>query len=198
MDFLSVDSLPWLTEAQKKMSAARAADRLPQSLLILSQPGLGAEALAAWICALALCESRTAAPCGVCGSCVLLRADSHPDFHRHPPGGVDKSAPGGANLHEQRVVKRRDDSARDRRTAVGPDSHSAYRSVVGDPSVIGREPVFGVFGGDPALNGEALDLNRILRGPADSGSARGAPCTIKIWLLTRSTPVTISVTVCST
>lgn len=82
MDFLSVDSLPWLSEAQKKMSAARAADRLPQSLLILSQPGLGAEALAAWICALALCESRTAAPCGVCGSCVLLRADNHPDFHR--------------------------------------------------------------------------------------------------------------------
>ncbi len=85
MDFLSVDSLPWLAEAQKKMLAARAADRLPQSLLILSQPGLGAEALAAWICALALCESTAAAPCGVCGSCVLLRADNHPDFHRvHP------------------------------------------------------------------------------------------------------------------
>ncbi|MGD0502150.1 MAG: hypothetical protein ABSD02_05380 [Steroidobacteraceae bacterium] len=82
MDFLSVDSLPWLAEAQQKMLAARAADRLPQSLLMLSQPGLGAEWLAAWICALALCESSTRAPCGVCGSCVLLRADNHPDFHR--------------------------------------------------------------------------------------------------------------------
>ena len=61
VDFLSADSLPWLSEAQKKMRAARAADRLPHSLLILSQPGLGAEQLAAWICALALCESRTAA-----------------------------------------------------------------------------------------------------------------------------------------
>ncbi len=81
MDFLSADSLPWLAEAQKRMRASKAADRLPQSLLLLSQPGLGAELLAAWICALALCESAAAAPCGVCGSCVLLRADNHPDFH---------------------------------------------------------------------------------------------------------------------
>ncbi len=82
MDFLNVDALPWLAGAQDKMRAARAANRLPQSLLILSQPGLGAERLAAWICALALCESGERAPCGVCGSCVLLRADNHPDFHR--------------------------------------------------------------------------------------------------------------------
>jgi DNA polymerase-3 subunit delta' len=82
VDFLSADSLPWLGEAQRQMLAARTADRFPQSLLILSQPGLGAESLGAWICALALCESSAAAPCGVCGSCVLLRAGNHPDFHR--------------------------------------------------------------------------------------------------------------------
>ena len=81
MDFLSVDSLPWLAGVQSRMLASRAADRLPQSLLLLSQPGLGAEPLAAWISALALCESAPTAPCGVCGSCVLLRADNHPDFH---------------------------------------------------------------------------------------------------------------------
>jgi DNA polymerase-3 subunit delta' len=82
VDFLSANSLPWLGEAQQRLLAARAADRFPQSLLILSQPGLGTESLGAWICALALCESPAAAPCGVCGSCVLLRADNHPDFHR--------------------------------------------------------------------------------------------------------------------
>ncbi len=82
MDFLSVDSLPWLGEVQQRMRAARAAKRLPQSLLILSRPGLGAEQLAGWIAASALCESPAGAPCGVCGSCVLLRADNHPDFHR--------------------------------------------------------------------------------------------------------------------
>ena len=77
-----VDSLPWLADARKRMLAAGGAGRLPQSLLILSQQGLGAEQLAAWICALALCESKSAAPCGSCASCVLLRADNHPDFHR--------------------------------------------------------------------------------------------------------------------
>jgi DNA polymerase-3 subunit delta' len=49
--------------------------------LILSVPGLGAQQLAHWIAALALCESQSAPPCGACPACVLLRADSHPDFH---------------------------------------------------------------------------------------------------------------------
>ena len=81
MDFLSADSLSWLHEPQKRLRDARAAGRLPQSLLLLSAPGLGAELLASWATALALCESDAAAPCGKCASCVLLRADSHPDSH---------------------------------------------------------------------------------------------------------------------
>jgi DNA polymerase III subunit delta' len=81
MDFLSADSLPWLREPQRRLRDTRSAGRLPQSLLLLSVPGLGAEQLANWITALALCDSKEAAPCGVCPSCVLLRSDSHPDFH---------------------------------------------------------------------------------------------------------------------
>ena len=81
MDFLSADTMPWLGQAQQRIRAARSARRIPQSLLILSPPGLGAEELAAWVCALALCEAQAGAPCGICGSCVLLRADNHPDFH---------------------------------------------------------------------------------------------------------------------
>jgi DNA polymerase-3 subunit delta' len=92
MDFLSAEALPWLRETQRRLRATRQAGRLPQSLLLLSVPGLGAELLANWIAALALCESRDApasdfpasgspAPCGVCASCVLLRADTHPDAH---------------------------------------------------------------------------------------------------------------------
>ena len=81
MDFLSADSLPWLHEAQRRMRDAAAARRLPQSLLLLSAPGLGAEQLANWITALALCESQAARPCGACAACALLRADSHPDSH---------------------------------------------------------------------------------------------------------------------
>ena len=82
MDFLSADSLPWLQGAQQRLRAAWAAQRLPHSLLLLSAPGLGAEHLANWITALALCESGDSRPCGACASCQLLRAESHPDSHR--------------------------------------------------------------------------------------------------------------------
>jgi DNA polymerase-3 subunit delta' len=81
MDFLSADSLPWLKGAQQRLRASLAANRLPHSLLLLSTPGLGAEQLANWITALALCESPDPRPCGVCASCQLLRSDSHPDSH---------------------------------------------------------------------------------------------------------------------
>jgi DNA polymerase III subunit delta' len=81
MDFLSANSLPWLSPAQQQLRAAAAAGRMPHSLLLLSVPGLGAEALAHWATGLALCESSDPRPCGVCASCQLLRADSHPDAH---------------------------------------------------------------------------------------------------------------------
>ncbi len=81
MDFLSADSLPWLAGPQSRLRAALASQRLPHSLLLLSTPGLGAEQLANWLTSLALCESTGTKPCGVCASCQLLRADSHPDSH---------------------------------------------------------------------------------------------------------------------
>jgi len=81
MDFLSADSLPWLQDAQQRLRTALAARRLPHSLLLLAAPGLGAEQLANWITALALCESQGQRPCGACPSCLLLRSDSHPDSH---------------------------------------------------------------------------------------------------------------------
>jgi DNA polymerase-3 subunit delta' len=81
LDTLSANSLPWLQPVQRQLRDAAAAQRLPHSLLLLSSPGLGAERLANWITALALCEAREARPCGHCASCSLLRTDSHPDSH---------------------------------------------------------------------------------------------------------------------
>jgi len=81
VDFLSAEELPWLQSARTRMRAAFEAQRLPHSLLLLSRPGLGAEQLANWITALALCESQGPRPCGECASCRLLRSDSHPDSH---------------------------------------------------------------------------------------------------------------------
>ena len=82
MDFLKADLLPWLAGAQGRIRQAAAAGRLPHSLLILSVPGLGAEHLARWTAAFALCESADGRPCGECPSCALLRADTHPDLAR--------------------------------------------------------------------------------------------------------------------
>jgi DNA polymerase-3 subunit delta' len=81
VDFLSADSLPWLHQAQQRLRDSMLAGRLPHSSLLLSAPGLGAEQLANWMAALALCESPAARPCGVCTSCSLLRSDSHPDYY---------------------------------------------------------------------------------------------------------------------
>jgi DNA polymerase III subunit delta' len=81
VDFLSAEALPWLQSARTRVRAAFDAQRLPHSLLLLSNPGLGAEQLANWISALALCESQGPPPCGECASCRLLRSDSHPDSH---------------------------------------------------------------------------------------------------------------------
>jgi DNA polymerase-3 subunit delta' len=81
MDFLGANSLPWLEQAQQRLRTAASAGRLPHSLLLLSAPGLGAEQLAHWVTGLALCESSDPRPCGVCASCRLLSADSHPDSH---------------------------------------------------------------------------------------------------------------------
>ena len=80
MDFLTADSLPWLGLSQQRLRDSLLAERLPHSSLLLSPPGLGAEHLANWMAALALCESRAKRPCGACTSCSLLRSDSHPDY----------------------------------------------------------------------------------------------------------------------
>jgi DNA polymerase-3 subunit delta' len=82
LDFLAADALPWLQDAQERIRKAAAAGRLPHSLLLLSVPGLGAESLAFWMAAFALCEAAGSRPCGACASCLLLRSESHPDLHR--------------------------------------------------------------------------------------------------------------------
>src|SRR5271169_294215 len=81
MDILSADSMPWLQHSQQRLRSAIDAGRLPQSLLVLAAPGLGAQTLTHWITALALCERPSARPCDACASCRLLRSDTHPDVH---------------------------------------------------------------------------------------------------------------------
>jgi DNA polymerase-3 subunit delta' len=77
----AASSLPWLQPAQQRLRQATESRRLPHSLLVQSPAGLGAESLAEWAMAFALCESESPRPCGACASCQLLAADSHPDAH---------------------------------------------------------------------------------------------------------------------
>lgn len=79
MDILKAQTLPWLAPFRARLAEAWAAGRLPHSLLLVSIPGLGAESLAHWTAALALCEAAMR-PCGTCASCRLLGSDSHPDL----------------------------------------------------------------------------------------------------------------------
>ena len=81
MNFLLADGLPWLAASQARVRAAAAAGRMPHSVLILSAGGLGADQLALWMAAFALCDAAAAQPCGTCAACALLRAETHPDFH---------------------------------------------------------------------------------------------------------------------
>ncbi len=98
LDFRRAESVPWLTPVREDMLRLIRTGRLPHALLILAKDGLGTEALADWIAAAALCESRGkeasaptdgapygvpyGVPCGECPSCRLLLAGNHPDLYR--------------------------------------------------------------------------------------------------------------------
>ncbi len=87
MDILRAATLPWLDAARRRLREAHGAQRLPHSLLVLAAPGLGAAAFADWAAAFALCDlaedtAEAGRPCGVCASCLLLKADSHPDLYQ--------------------------------------------------------------------------------------------------------------------
>ncbi|MGH8426656.1 MAG: DNA polymerase III subunit delta' [Gammaproteobacteria bacterium] len=83
---MSLD-LPWLAEAWTSVARALAAGRLPAGLLILGRPGLGRGRLATAIAQARLCEQPRAdrQACGVCGSCRLVLAGTHPDLLRVTP-----------------------------------------------------------------------------------------------------------------
>ena len=73
---------PWLSAARQGLARTLAAGRLPHALMLQGLPGLAKAALAEWLARLALCDQSGPAPCGVCASCRLHGADTHPDLVR--------------------------------------------------------------------------------------------------------------------
>ena len=75
--------LPWLTSVLEELLGRHQRGRLPHSILISGQGGLGKLALAESLGHHLLCRENTA--CGVCKTCLLIAAGSHPDLQLVSP-----------------------------------------------------------------------------------------------------------------
>lgn len=62
----------------------------PHALLLKGQSGLGKTEFALALAELLLCEQKNDKACGLCKSCKLLAAESHPDFHLLQPSADGK------------------------------------------------------------------------------------------------------------
>ena len=68
-------------DVRDRLSAAVAASRLPQVLLVTGAQGIGKQRLALWLAELLLCERGGPEPCGECGNCRRVQGLVHPDVH---------------------------------------------------------------------------------------------------------------------
>jgi DNA polymerase-3 subunit delta' len=75
---------PWLAETWHMLASALAGHRLHHGLLFAAPAGLGKRTLANALATAALCSQHTGEgyACGVCRSCRLVAAGSHPDLAR--------------------------------------------------------------------------------------------------------------------
>ena len=68
-------------------------ERLPHALLLHGRPGLGKHAFAVQLAQALLCaRPLTGLACGMCQSCQLFMAGTHPDMHVLQPAAVAESA----------------------------------------------------------------------------------------------------------
>ena len=79
----------WLDEPKRKVGT-----NLPPALLMYGVEGVGKRTLALHLAQSALCEKASflKEPCGICGSCHLFQAETHPDFKILSNDEVDTSA----------------------------------------------------------------------------------------------------------
>lgn len=74
--------LPWQQQNWEHLCEYRLQNRVPQALLITGNKGLGKQHLATQFAFSLLCAKPqdNGLGCGHCGSCLLLNAETHPDF----------------------------------------------------------------------------------------------------------------------
>ena len=71
---------PWLTDAYQQAQVWRRQSRFHHALLVSGINGVGQSEFAQHVAQLLLCEHSDKAPCGICHSCQVAKADTHPDW----------------------------------------------------------------------------------------------------------------------
>jgi DNA polymerase-3 subunit delta' len=114
-----VKSFPWLQSSWSQLDNYRNQNRIPQALLITGHKGLGKLQLAEHYANVLLCSSSQAdeAYCGECASCLLFKAETHPDYILIEPEEAGKAI--GIAVIRQLIVK----------LALMPQ-YEAYRVVI--------------------------------------------------------------------
>lgn len=79
--------LPWQQPSWEHLHSYIEQQRIPQALLISGNKGLGKQQLAHQFASALFCAKPQAngSACGVCDSCLLVGADTHPDYIRVQP-----------------------------------------------------------------------------------------------------------------
>ena len=85
--------LPWQQQNWDHLCDYRLQNRIPQALLISGSKGLGKEQLAIHFATSLLCKEpqSNGLGCGHCDSCLLLKANTHPDFIQISPDEPGKA-----------------------------------------------------------------------------------------------------------
>ncbi|MDO6705745.1 DNA polymerase III subunit delta' [Photobacterium sp. 1_MG-2023] len=74
-------SYPWLTTLWQQWQQLLSQERMHHAMLLVSPAGFGREALVRQLAQTVLCQNGVTESCGLCHSCQLFTAETHPDCH---------------------------------------------------------------------------------------------------------------------
>ncbi|QUJ68369.1 DNA polymerase III subunit delta' [Photobacterium sp. GJ3] len=74
-------SYPWLTTLWQQWQQLLSQERMHHAMLLVSPAGFGREALVRQLAQTVLCQNGVTESCGLCHSCKLFTAETHPDCH---------------------------------------------------------------------------------------------------------------------
>jgi DNA polymerase-3 subunit delta' len=87
------DEMDWLSPQWNRLVSCIQSGRVPQALLLVGREGVGKTLLAETFAKRLLCRTPGEYACGVCASCRLLAAKTHPDFLCIEPEEKGKAIP---------------------------------------------------------------------------------------------------------